>query len=62
MINTLVNPSHSLYAVHNIPNARHIEFDSVGHVPMLHYQDARSATMDFLTQHKIITEESLQAQ
>jgi len=48
---TLVNPSHSLYAAQKIPNAKHIEFDSGGHVLLLHHQDVKSATMDLLTQH-----------
>jgi pimeloyl-ACP methyl ester carboxylesterase len=45
---TLVNASHSLYAVQKIPNAKHIEYDSGGHVLMMHHQDAKSATIDFL--------------
>jgi NADPH2:quinone reductase len=59
---TLVNPSHSLYAAEKIPNAKHIEFDSGGHVLLGHHQDTKSAIIDFLTQNKIITEKSVQAQ
>lgn len=50
---TLVNPSHSLYAAENIPNAKHIEFDSGGHVLLGHHQDTKSAVMDFLTQYNV---------
>lgn len=50
---TLVNPSHSVYAVGNIPNAKHVEFDSGGHVLLGHHHDTRSAVMDFLIQYNV---------
>ena len=59
---SLVNPSHSLYAAQNIPGAQHIEFESGGHVLLGHHQDTKSAIMGFLTQNKIITERSVQVQ
>jgi pimeloyl-ACP methyl ester carboxylesterase len=59
---SLVNPSHSLYAAQNIPGAQHIEFDSGGHVLLGHHQDTKSAIMDFLTQNSIRTERSMQVQ
>ncbi len=56
---TLVNPSHSLYAAQKIPNAKHIEFDSGGHVLLGHHQDTKSVVMDFLRQHNA-TENDMQ--
>lgn len=58
---TLVDPSHSLYAAQNIPNAKHIEFNSGGHVLLGHHQDIKFAFIDFLTHNKVITEKSVQA-
>lgn len=58
---TLVNPSHSIYAVEKIPNVKHIEFDSGGHALMGHHQDVNSATTEFMMQQNIIGEESVQA-
>ena len=46
--NTLVNPSHSAYAAENIPNARHIEFESGGHVLLAHHEETSTAINDFL--------------
>ncbi|AIC14948.1 alpha/beta fold hydrolase [Nitrososphaera viennensis] len=59
---TLVDPSHSLYAAENIPNAQHVEFDSGGHVLLGHHQDAKSVVMDFLTQHSVTKPLSLHHQ
>ena len=53
---TLVNPSHSRYAAENIPNAKHIEFESGGHVLMGHHQDVRLAINEFLNQQISQTE------
>jgi pimeloyl-ACP methyl ester carboxylesterase len=44
---TLVNPSHSRYAAENIPGAKHIEFESGGHVLMGHHRDVRLAINEF---------------
>jgi 2-hydroxy-6-oxonona-2,4-dienedioate hydrolase len=44
---TLVNSSHSLYAVEKIPNAQHIEFDSGGHVLLGHHQDTNQRLLTF---------------
>jgi pimeloyl-ACP methyl ester carboxylesterase len=48
---TLVNPSHSLYAKENIPNAVHIQFDSGGHVLLGQHEMIKSDITEFLTQH-----------
>lgn len=46
---TLVNPSHSRYAEGNIPDAKHVEFESGGHVLLGHHKEARKAINEFLT-------------
>jgi 2-hydroxy-6-oxonona-2,4-dienedioate hydrolase len=56
---TLVNASHSLDAVQKIPNAKHIEYDSGGHVLMTHHQDTKSAIIDLVMRHGEVTEESV---
>ena len=45
---TLVDPSHSAYAVEKIPGVRHIEFESGGHVLLGHHNDTSSAVTGFL--------------
>ena len=47
---TLVNPSHSMYAVEKIPDAHYVEFDSGGHVLLGHHQNTKNAVVSFLMQ------------
>lgn len=47
---TLVSPSHSLYAVQKIPNAKHIEFATGGHLLMGHHQEIKSEIGKFFAQ------------
>jgi 2-hydroxy-6-oxonona-2,4-dienedioate hydrolase len=47
---TLVNLSHSTYAVENIPDAEYVEYDSGGHILLGHHQDTKSVIVSFLTQ------------
>ena len=45
---TLVDPSHSTYAAQRIPNSRHVEFETGGHVLLGHHADTQSAVTGFL--------------